>query len=138
VLLAFAALIPTATRAHDDLWSHHEENFTVYAALDLTNMRVNSADPMLPPGSRGDSLVVDGNLYWHGDGMYGATAGNDPNAAGAIGKIRCRATIITDPSDTSAHFASFVSELYSLPDESNEIFWRTDSGPTWDSPPAGL
>lgn len=112
--LAFCIALPRATGARGNQSQDESRTrrpdamFTVYAALDL--------DTIAPKGvvfNRGDSLVVDGNLYTNGDGMMGATAGNDPNAPGAIGKIRCRATFIdTDPTHP---FATFVSELYSWP-----------------------
>lgn len=122
-LLAFAAIIPMTTRAHDQEADQHQESFTVWAALDLDTVKQNSINPSQPPMTfaRGDSLVVDGNLYSSGDGMAGMTAGNDPNAPGAIGKIRCRATFIVDSTDMAAPYASFVSELYSLPDDMTNI-----------------
>lgn len=112
--VALVMLVPKVTRAQDDQTRdddrgrHSDRTFTVYAALDL-----NTVAPKGGMGNRGDSLVVDGNLFRSGDGMEGAHAGNDPNAGEVIGKIRCRATFID--ADPSHPFATFVSELYSWP-----------------------
>jgi hypothetical protein len=118
--LVFLMFVPKATRARDSQGQDEDRvrrpdlTFTVYAALDL-----NTLVPKGVAGNRGDSLVVDGNLYTNGDGMEGANAGNDPNAAGAIGKIRCRATFID--ADPTHPFATFVSELYSWPGDISNL-----------------
>jgi hypothetical protein len=116
-LFALVIIVPIATRAEDEQAEHHDERFTVDAALDLGTLG--------PAGktmfARGEALVVDGTLYPGGTLPSGTNAGNDPNAPGGIGKIRCRATFLTASTDMTSAFATFVSELYSLPDDMTNL-----------------
>jgi hypothetical protein len=96
---------------------HHNERFTLDAALDLTTVG--------PVGktifARGEALVVDGILHPGGTLPSGVNANNDPNEGPVKGKIRCRATFLTDNTDFVSPFVTFVSELYSIPDEASNL-----------------
>jgi hypothetical protein len=119
-LLALVAIIPVATRAEDEqgeqAW-HHDEKFTLDAALDLTTVGPMGKSMFV----RGESLVVDGILHPGGTLPTGLNANNDPNDGIVKGKIRCRATFLTDSTDFVSSFATFVSELYSLPDDGTHL-----------------
>ena len=125
-LAVWTILVPFAIASTSDLsFARGAENggdrtFTVDVALDLVTLVVNSADSAKPPGSRGDNLLVDGTIYPEGTIPYGI--GNfDPNKPGGIGKIRCRAVLLAPFSDLTTPSASFVTELYSLPDDNQTI-----------------
>lgn len=99
-----------------------DQTVTIDVALDATTLVVNHVDPAQPPTAqlRGDTLVIDGNLYTGGT-LPSGFANNDPRAPHAIGKIRCRALILVAPTDLTSPAASFVTELYSLPDDNQTI-----------------
>jgi hypothetical protein len=48
-------------------------------------------------------------------------AENDPNEPGGIGKIRCRALILVQPTDLTTPMASFVTEQYSFSNDNQTI-----------------
>jgi hypothetical protein len=116
-LLAFVAIVPITTRAQDveadHRGDHHGEKFTVDASLDTTTVGPVGKSLFV----RGELLVVNGNLFPGGTLPTGLNGGNDPNAPGQIGKILCRAAFLIDSTDFTTPFATFVSELYSFPDD---------------------
>ena len=117
-LLAFAATIPTATQAEAEEADHHDvERFTVDAALDLNTVGPVGKSLFV----KGEVLVVDGILHPGGTLPTGLNAGNDPYSPPGIGKIKCRATFLTESTDLVSAFPTFVSELYSLPDEISHL-----------------
>ena len=95
------------------------KTFTIDVALDAGTLVVNHVDPSQPPMEqfRGDTLVIDGTVYPGGTLPSGLNASNDPNGPGGIGKIRCRALILVPSADVTTPGASFVTELYSLPND---------------------
>ena len=123
LLIAFVLLMAggfAVTVQADD--NHKEQTFTIDVALDAATLVVNHVDPSQPPTQqlRGDTLVIDGNLY-PGGTLPSGIVNNDPNAPGAIGKIRCRASVLVPLTDVTTPAATFVTELYSLPDDNQNI-----------------
>jgi len=120
-LLALAAIIPVAARAEDEqgeqAW-RHDERFTLDAAIDLTTLGPIGKALFI----RGESFTVDGVLHPGGTLPTVLNANNDPNDGPVKGKIRCRATLLVkDSTDFVSPFASFVTELYSIPDETSNL-----------------
>ena len=120
--LAIAAMIPMTTRADDRQGRADKETFTVDVALDGATLIVNHVDPTQPANMAfpGDILVIDGTIY-RGGTLPSGIANNDPNAPGGIGKIRCRALIVVQPTDLTTPAASFVTELYSFSNDKQTI-----------------
>lgn len=135
--LAFTALgisvlagliYPSASRANDDdgitpsvSQADRDEGyitFTVDVAEQDTTNKQNDVDPLEGQDtfSRGDTFVLDGNVYRGGKLPRGA-ADNDPNAPG-IGRYRSRGTNTDGP---TASLIGFTSESFSLPDDRNTI-----------------
>lgn len=122
-LLGGAFVSQLASRPDSDRADQsHEKTLTVDVALDSATLVVNHVDPTQPPTAqfRGDTLVIDGTIYPRGT-LPSGIADNDPNAPGGIGKIRCRALVLVPLSDVTTPAATFVSELYSLPDDNQTI-----------------
>jgi hypothetical protein len=115
-------MIPATTQADDRQGRDDEETFTIDAALDGATLIVNHVDPTQPPDAqlRGDTLVIDGTIY-RGGTLPSGIADNDPNAPGGIGKITCRALVLVPLSDVTTPAATFVTELYSLPNDKTII-----------------
>lgn len=103
----------TAQEADHSAFNGGRHTFTVDVALDGM-----STQPMAQ--TRGESFVVDGTIYPEGT-LPSGIATNDPNAPGGIGKIRCRASLLVPASDITTPVFTFVTELYSLPDDSQTI-----------------
>jgi hypothetical protein len=95
------------------------KTFTIDVALDAGTLVINHVDPSKPPTdqNRGDTLVIDGTVYPGYTLPSGINATNDPNAPGGIGKIRCRALVLVPLADITTPGASFVTEMYSLPND---------------------
>jgi hypothetical protein len=104
-----------------------QKTFTVDVALDAATLAVNTANPPTM-GSRGDIIVINGTVYPAGTIPPGLNANNDPNAAGGIGKIRCRALELEPGTDFTTPVFTFVTEMYSLPDD-NQIILVDGPGP---------
>jgi hypothetical protein len=122
-VLGGAFVSPLASRPDPDRADQQrEETFTVDVALDSATLVVNHVDPTQPQTAqlRGDTLVIDGTIYPRGT-LPSGIADNDPNAPGGIGKIRCRALVLVPLTDLTTPAATFVSELYSLPDDNQTI-----------------
>jgi hypothetical protein len=119
--LAMMAAVPTHVRAQEGQASH-DEVVTVDVALDGATLVVNHVDPTQPANVAfpGDVLYIAGTIY-PGGTLPSGMAENDPNAPGGIGRIRCRALILTQPTDLTTPMASFVSEMYSFGDDSQMI-----------------
>ena len=120
--IVIMAAIPIQIRAEDGQ-ANHEEVFTVDVALDGATLVVNHVDPTQPAGMAfpGDVLYIAGTIYPGGTLPSGMMAENDPNAPGGIGKIRCRALILTQPTDLTTPMASFVTEMYSFGSDNQTI-----------------
>jgi hypothetical protein len=120
--LAVAAMIPLSTWAENEPLKQDDGVFTVDVALDATTLIVNHVDPTQPPLVQlpGDTLVIEGTIY-RGGTLPSGIADNDPNAPGGIGKIRCRALVLVPPTDLTTPVATFVTELYSFPDDNQTI-----------------
>jgi hypothetical protein len=115
-------------RADDQQGSEHgQKTFTVDVALDAATFVANAANPP-NVGFRGDTLVIDGTIYPAGTIPPGVNANNDPNAPGGIGKIRCRALQLVPGTDFASPVFTFVTEMYSLPDD-NQIILVDGPGP---------
>ena len=112
----------TGQEANHQFWNEKEKTFTVDVALDGKTLVVNHVDPSQGPETqfRGDTLVIDGTVYPAGT-LPSGTANNDPNAPGGIGKIRCRASALVPLSDLQTPAATFVTEMYSLPNDKQMI-----------------
>jgi len=97
-----------------------DETMSFDVAIDGTTYVQNDVDPAEGQAvfTRGDTGIVDGTLYPPGTIPPG-NAGNDPNAPGGIGKMRCRLAYIIDTAQflAGAPIVTYVSELYSLPDD---------------------
>jgi hypothetical protein len=65
-------------------------------------------------------VFIEGTIY-PGGTLPSGFANNDPKAPGGIGKIRCRALVLVPLTDVTTPAASFVTEFYSLPDDSRNI-----------------
>lgn len=119
--LVTMAAIPMQIRAQDGQASH-DEVFTVDVALDGATMIVNHLDPTQPATMAfpGDVLYIVGTIY-PGGTLPSGMAENDPNAPGGIGKIRCRALILVQPTDLTTPAASFVTEMYSFGNDNQFI-----------------
>jgi hypothetical protein len=120
--LAIVATIPISTWADDEQSKRDTDVFTVDVALDSATLIVNHVDPTQPPTAQlpGDTLVIEGTIY-PGGTLPSGLANNDPNATGEIGKIRCRALVLVPPTDLTTPTATFVTELYSFPDDNRII-----------------
>lgn len=122
-LVGGAFVSPLASQSDSDRADRQrEKTFTIDVALDSATLVVNHVDPTQPQTAqfRGDTLVIDGTVYPSGT-LPSGIAGNDPNAPGGIGKIRCRALVLVPLTDLTTPAATFVSELYSLPDDNQTI-----------------
>ncbi len=99
-----------------------DETFTIDVALDAATLVVNHVDPSEPPMAqlRGDLVLIEGTIY-PGGTLPTGIADNDPNAKGGIGKIRCRAVVLVAMTDVTTPGATFVTELYSFPDDRQTI-----------------
>ncbi|GAC1358589.1 MAG: hypothetical protein NVSMB3_05660 [Acidobacteriaceae bacterium] len=123
--LALAAMVAVAPIS---MWAQHEpekgflETFTVDVALDGNTLVLNHADPTLPPTvqATGDLLLIYGTIF-PGGTLPSGFADNDLNTPGGIGKIRCRALVLVPSDDITTPGASFVTELYSFPDDKQTI-----------------
>jgi hypothetical protein len=115
------AAVPMQTRAQEGQ-ANHEEVFTVDVALDGATIVINHVNPAKPDGMAfpGDVLYIEGTIYPEGK-LPSGMAENDPNEPGGIGKIRCRALILTQPTDLTTPMASFVTEMYSFGNDSQMI-----------------
>jgi hypothetical protein len=120
--LAVTSLIPLSAWAENEHSKQDDEVFTVDVALDGATLIVNHVDPTQPPlvPFPGDTLVIFGTIY-RGGTLPSGIADNDPNAPGGIGKIRCRALILVQPTDLTTPVASFVTELYSFSNDNQTI-----------------
>lgn len=121
-LAVAAAMIPLSASAQNDHSKLDEDVFTVDVALDGGTLIVNHVDPTQPPTAQlpGDTLVILGTIY-PGGTLPSGIATNDPNASGGIGKIRCRALVLVPLTDVTTPTATFVTELYSFPDDNRII-----------------
>jgi hypothetical protein len=119
--LVIATAIPIKIQAQDGQASR-DEVFTVDVALDGATLVVNHVDPTQPANAAfpGDVLYIAGTIY-PGGTLPSGMAENDPNAPGGIGKIRCRALILTQPTDLTTPMASFVTEMYSFGNDSQMV-----------------
>jgi hypothetical protein len=119
---AVAAMIPITARADGRRGRNDEETFTVDVALDSATLVVNHVDPTQPPTAQlpGDTVLILGTIY-PGGTLPSGIADNDPNAAGGIGNIRCRALVLVPLTDVTTPAATFVTELYSLPNDNETI-----------------
>jgi hypothetical protein len=120
--LAVTAMIPLTTWAEDRHSRNDDEIFTVDVALDGNTLKVNHLDPTQDPKVPfpGDVLFIEGTIY-KGGKLPTGIANNDPNGPGGIGKIRCRALILVEPTDFTTPAASFVTELYSFSNDNETI-----------------
>jgi hypothetical protein len=116
--LAIATVIPKSTWADNEQSKKDYETFTVDVALDSATLVVNHVDPTQPPTAQlpGDTLLIEGTIY-RGGTLPSGFANNDPKAPGGIGKIRCRALVLVPLTDVTTPAATFVTELYSFPDD---------------------
>jgi hypothetical protein len=122
-LLGCALTFPVAAlAAQGSAPFHNLETFTIDVALDADTLVVNHVDPTQPPTTqfRGDTLVIDGTIY-PGGTLPSGIASNSPNTPGGLGKIRCRATVLVPLSDITTPAATFVTEMYSFPDDKQII-----------------
>jgi hypothetical protein len=126
--LSFVAMLAIAALVAPLAWAQHEQEkdsydtFTLDVALDAATLVINHVDPTQPPTLQlvGDVLVIEGTIY-RGGTLPSGIADNDPKASGGIGKIRCRALVLIPPTDLTTPAATFVTELYSLPDDKQTI-----------------
>ncbi len=121
-VLATTAMGPVRSLAQNYHSDGDEETFTVDVALDGATLIVNHVDPTQPANVAfpGDTLFISGTIYPNGK-LPSGMADNDPNEPGGIGRIRCRALILVQPTDLTTPMASFVTELYSFRNDNHTI-----------------
>ncbi len=119
---AFSLAVKTRAQA-DDSDRRFDKTFTVDVALDSDTLVVNHVDPTSQPNDqfRGDTLVIDGSVYKAGTVPSGMSDFDPKSMKDRIGKIRCRAAVLVPLTDLTTPAATFVSEMYSLPDDNQII-----------------
>lgn len=123
-VLACTLSLAVKTRAQaDDRDRLSGKTFTLDVALDSDTLVVNHVDPASQPTDqfRGDTLLIDGSIYKAGTVPSGMSDFDPKSTANRIGKIRCRASVLVPLTDLTTPAGSFVTEMYSLPDDNQII-----------------
>jgi hypothetical protein len=114
------------------VWADHDDDtFTIDVACDARTYRQNNVDPSAAGSNRGDTFIVQGKIYPggtipKGNGVF------SPDIPGNIGTWICRGTWMVSSAELAAGAspAFDTTQIYLLPDESNQLFSEGLEGPT--------
>lgn len=123
-VLGCAFTLAVTTKAQvDERDRRFDKTLTVDVALDSATFVVNHVDPASQPTDqfRGDTLLIDGSVYKAGTVPSGMSDFDPKSTKDRIGMIRCRASVLVPLSDLTTPAATFVTEMYSLPDDNQII-----------------
>lgn len=123
-LLAF--YLSSASRAERE----REKVFTIDVACDARTYRQNNVDPSAASSHRGDTFIVGGKIY-PGGSIPAGQGVFSPDNPGSIGKWICRGVwmVSSDQLAAGASPAFDTSQIYLLPDDSNQLFSEGLEGP---------
>jgi hypothetical protein len=116
-------------------WTAHAspvaaKHITIDVACDGRTYIQNNVDPSAAGSHRGDTFIVEGQIYPGGTIPAGQGVFS-PDNPGSIGKWICRGVwmVSSDQLAAGASPAFDTSQIYLLPDDSNQLFSEGLEGP---------